>query len=117
MTPEYNGVSKHLNWMLLERTRALLHWSKLPKNLWGEAINHAVWLKNRTPTRSLPDGETPYKMLYDIKPNLGSLCEWGNEVWVHTTEGTKLDRRLRVGKWIGFDEISHGQFIGLRSIQ
>ena len=49
-TPEYNGISKCLNWMLLERTRALLHSSKLPKNLWGEAINHAIWLKNRTPT-------------------------------------------------------------------
>jgi hypothetical protein len=41
-TPEYNGVSERLNRTLLERTRALLHSSKLPKNLWGEAINHAV---------------------------------------------------------------------------
>ena len=49
-TPKYNGISKCLNWMLLERTCALLHSSKLPKNLWGEAINHAIWLKNRTPT-------------------------------------------------------------------
>jgi hypothetical protein len=110
-TPEYNGVSERLNRTLLERTRALLHSSKLPKNLWGEAINHAVWLKNRTPTRSLPDGKTPYEMLYNTKPNLGSLREWGNEVWVHTTAGTKLDGRSTIGRWIGFDEISNGHRI------
>jgi hypothetical protein len=41
-TSKYNGVSKHLNWTLLEHTHTLLHSSKLPKNLWGEAINHIV---------------------------------------------------------------------------
>ena len=45
-TPEYNGVSERLNRTLLERTRAFLHSSGLPKFLWGEAIHHAVWLKN-----------------------------------------------------------------------
>jgi hypothetical protein len=50
-------------------------------------------------------------MLYNTKPNLGSLCEWGNEVWVHTTEGTKLEGQSRMGKWIGFDEISNGHRI------
>ena len=110
-TPEYNGISERLNRTLLERTRALLHSSKLPKNLWGEAINHAVWLKNRTPTRALPDGKTPYEMLYEKKPNLRNLHEWGTEVWVHTTEGTKLDGRSKVGRWIGLEEISNGHRI------
>jgi hypothetical protein len=104
-------VSERLNRTLLERTRALLHSSKLPKNLWGEAINHAVWLKNRTPTRALPDGETPYEALYKKKPNLNQLREWGCKVWVHTTEGTKLDGRSKIGKWVGFDEMSNGHRI------
>ena len=110
-TPEYNGISERLNRMLLERTRALLHASKLPKNLWGEAVTHVVWLKNRTPTRALPDGKTPYEMLYGKKPNLKNLHEWGTEVWVHTTEGSKLDGRAKVGRWIGFDEVSNGHRI------
>ena len=90
-TPEYNGISERLNRMLLEQMRALLHLSKLPKNLWGEAINHDIWLKNRTPTQALPDGKTQYEMLYGKKPNLRNLHEWGNQVWIHTLEGTKLD--------------------------
>ena len=110
-TPEYNGVSERLNRTLLERTRALLHSSKLPKNLWGEAINHVVWLKNRTTTRALPEGKTPYEMLYDKKPNMKGLHEWGNQVWVHTADGTKLDGRSKIGRWIGYDEISNGHRI------
>ena len=110
-TPEYNGVSERLNRTLLERTHALLHASKLPKNLWGEAITHVVWLKNRTPTRALPDGKTPYEMLNGKKPNLSRLHEWGTEVWVHTTEGNKLEGRAKVGRWIGFDEVSNGHRI------
>ena len=45
-TPEYNGVAERLNRTLLEHTRAMLHASKLPRHLWGEAVTHAVWLKN-----------------------------------------------------------------------
>ncbi len=44
--PEHNGIAKALNHCLLERVRAMLHSANLPKNLWGEAIYHAVWLKN-----------------------------------------------------------------------
>lgn len=90
-TPEYNGVSKCLNWTLLEQTHALLHSSKLPKNLWGEAITHVVWLKNRTPTHGLPGEKTPFEVLYGKKLDLSGLREWGNRVWVHTMVDTKLD--------------------------
>ena len=112
-TPEYNGVSEHLNRMLLEWTRALLHLSKLPKNLWGEAITHAVWLKNRTATRALPNRETPYKMLYNKKPKLKGLYEWGKQVWVHASEGTKLDGRSKVGSGLDMTKQVMGtRFIG-----
>jgi hypothetical protein len=108
--PEYNGISERLNWTLLEWTCALLHSSKLPKNLWGEAITHAVWLKNRTPTHILGE-KTPFKVLYGRKLDLGGLKEWGNEVWVHTMAGTKLDGRSKIGRWLGFKEISNGHCI------
>ncbi len=47
-TPEYNGVSERLNRTLIEKVRAMLHDSQLLKFLWGEALNYAVYLKNRT---------------------------------------------------------------------
>ena len=107
-TPEYNGVAERLNRTLLEHTRAMLHASKLPRNLWGEAVTHAVWLKNRTPTKALPDGKTPYEALYGRKPDLSQLKEWGSRVWVHDSSGSKLDGRSNVGHWVGFDAETPG---------
>ena len=45
-TPEHNSVAERLNHTLIERVCAMIHVSGLPKNLWGEAIMHATWLKN-----------------------------------------------------------------------
>jgi hypothetical protein len=59
---------------------------------------HAVYLKNRTSTRTL-DGN---------KPNLANLHEFGTKVWVQDTSGSKLDSRSRIGRWVGFDEVSNG---------
>ena len=89
-TPEHNGVVERLNHTLLEKVRAILHASGLPKFLWGEAIKHANYLRNQTSTKTL-DNETPFKVYHGAKPNLGGLPEFGCKVWVHTTEGSKLD--------------------------
>ena len=107
-TPEYNRVWEWLNWTLLECTHTLLHASKLPKNLWGEAINHVIWLKNRTMTKALPNGKTLFEMVYGRKPDLGILKEWGCWVWVHDKSGLKLDGRSWVRWWVGYDSESMG---------
>ena len=109
-TPEYNGIAERLNRTILEKVRAILHASALPKFLWAEAVTHAVYLKNRTSTRAL-DNKTPYEMLYDNKPDLAHLPEWGVKVWVHDNTGTKLDARSQVGYWVGYEEASNAHRI------
>ena len=68
----------------------MLHVSGLPKFLWVEAINHAVYLKNCTMTKAL-DGKMPYEVFHGRKLNLQGLLEFGSQVWVHDTSGSKLD--------------------------
>jgi transposase InsO family protein len=109
-TPEHNGVAERSNRTLLERVRAMLHSSGLPKFLWGEAVKHAVYLKNRTATRALAN-KTPYEMAMGVKPNLSDLHEWGCKVWVHSAGGSKLDGRAAVGRWVGYDDSSSGHRI------
>ena len=104
-TPQHNGVAESLNRRLLKRVRAMRHAADLPKNLWGEAINHAVWLKNQTSTRVLGN-VNPHERLYGTKPNLGGVPEWGQRVWVHDDTGSKLDARANEGRWVGFDSDS-----------
>src|SRR6266702_2850332 len=105
-TPQLNGVAERLNRTLVERIRAFTHSSGLPKFLWGEALRHATWLKNRSATRAL-DGLTPYQALLGRAPDLSGLQRWGATVWVHDADGTKLDARAREGRWLGFDTESH----------
>ena len=52
-TPQQNGVSERKNRSIMEMTRCMLHEKELPKKLWAEAANTAVFLLNRLPTRVL----------------------------------------------------------------
>ena len=101
-TPEHNGVAERLNRTLLEKVRAMLHETDLPKFLWAEAMAHAVYLKNRTWTRTIGD-TTPFELLNGQRPNIANLQPWGCKVRVHDATGSKLDGRSSVGRWMGFD--------------
>jgi hypothetical protein len=101
-TPEHNGVAERLNRTVLEKVRAMLHDSDLPKFLWAEATAHAFYLKNRSWTRTIGD-TTPFEVLNGRKPNVGNLHPWGCKVRVHSTTGSKLDGRSSIGRWMGFD--------------
>jgi transposase InsO family protein len=102
-TPEYNGVAERLNRTILNKVRAMLHDSDLPKFLWGEATKHAVYLKNCTWTRTLGE-TTPFEILNNKKPDLSNIHPWGCKVRVHDAGGSKLDGRSRIGRWMGLDE-------------
>ena len=101
------GVAERRNRTIAERIRALLHASGLPKNLWGEAARHVVWLLNRTTTKAV-EGMTPYEAAFGKKPNLKGVREWGEKVYVRVEKGNKLGGRVREGRWLGMDEESKG---------
>jgi hypothetical protein len=83
-TPEENGVSERLNRTLMEKVRAMLWAAGLPRYLWGKALLHVAYLKNRTSTKALK-GHTPYEAINGRPPDLHNLPEWGCKVWVHDT--------------------------------
>ena len=47
-TPEHNSIAERLNQTLVECMCTILHASGLLKTLWGEALLHVVWVKNRS---------------------------------------------------------------------
>ena len=104
-TLQHNGIAEHLNCTLLEKVRAMLHESGLPRILWGEAVCHAVWLKNRTLTKAL-DGGMPLKAATGQKPDLSQARMWGSHIWVRVKRGMKLGGRVAEGRWVGVDDNS-----------
>jgi len=113
-TPQHNGIAESLNRRLLERVRAILHHSGLPKNLWAEALHFAIWLKNRTSTRALGNSTTPLEKLTGTKLNLLGVPKWGQTIWVHSGTGSKLDACGVEARWVGYDLDSptHTAFTG-----
>jgi hypothetical protein len=77
----------------------------LPRFLWGEALLHAVFLKNRTSTKAL-NGRTPYEVVNQKPPDLRDLPEWGCKVWVHDEKTGKVGTRAKEGRWVGYDDTS-----------
>lgn len=66
-----------------ERGEEMLRNSTLPKTLWIEALYHAIWLKNRSPTRALKkQGITPWEALHKTKPDLSREKIWGSRAYV-----------------------------------
>ena len=89
----------------------MIYAAKLPEGLWGEALMHTAWLKNRTWTCSLPKGLTPYEMVTGETPVLCNVPEWGATVWVHDTSNGKLHEQAKEGHWVRYDLNSKGHRI------
>jgi transposase InsO family protein len=54
---EQNGVAERVNRTIIGRAKAMLYGAQLPLFLWAEAARTAVYIINRTPSRS--QTETP----------------------------------------------------------
>jgi hypothetical protein len=91
----------------MELSHAMLWDSGLPTFLWDEATNHMGWIANRSPTRAL-NGKTPYEARHKSKPNLSGLVPFGTRAWVKIVDAGKLERRARLGYFVGYDTKSTG---------
>ena len=78
------SISGQVSKIISEKGTELLRISSIPENLWPEAIQHSVWLKNRTPARALrkKDAKTPYEALKGDKPTLTRERIWGSRAYV-----------------------------------
>lgn len=82
-TPQKNGVVERKHRHLLELARALSFQSKLPQSFWGDCLQCATFLINRTPTPTL-QGRTPYELLHTKVPDYSILRTYGCLVYVST---------------------------------
>ena len=59
--PQHNNVVERMNQTIVEKVRCMLKLAKLPKSFWGEAVNTAVYLINRSPSVPL-DFDIPQRV-------------------------------------------------------
>jgi transposase InsO family protein len=59
-TPQQNGVLERRNQTVVGMARSLLKTMGMPSKFWGEVVSTAVYLLNRSPTKSVK-GMTPFE--------------------------------------------------------
>ncbi len=62
-TPEQDGAAERLNRTLMERVRAMLEDSGLPKPYWGEAACTAAYIRNRSPVQGRT--KVPWELFFN----------------------------------------------------
>lgn len=105
--PDMNGPAEKKGKDIATKGLALLHDSGLPTSLWGEMMKTAVYIMNRTPTRSLEGNITPFQAANGIIPDISHLRVIGSLCYTHVPKQTrqgKLDSHTNLGVLVGYTD-------------
>ena len=73
--------------------RAILHDAQCPNHLWGHAILHACYLRNRRPSKKC-GGKSPVHYATGAPADLSKLRVFGCPAMVHVRERQRADLKL-----------------------
>ncbi|CAH9062481.1 unnamed protein product [Cuscuta epithymum] len=108
-TPQHNGVAERMNRTIMERVRSMLNMAKLPKSFWGEAVNTACYLINRSPSVPL-NFEVPERLWTGKDPTYSHLRVFGCSSYTHVSKELrqKLDARTIPCIFVGYGNEEFG---------
>ncbi|PRQ23286.1 putative RNA-directed DNA polymerase [Rosa chinensis] len=108
-TPQQNGVAERKNRTIMDMVRCMLKFKGLPKYFWAEAVSCAVYILNRSPSRSI-DGSTPYEVWSGHKPNIQHMRVFGCIAFAHVPDHIrkKLDDKADKCIFIGYSTVTKG---------
>uniref|UniRef100_A0A1Y1NHZ0 Retrovirus-related Pol polyprotein from transposon TNT 1-94 n=1 Tax=Photinus pyralis TaxID=7054 RepID=A0A1Y1NHZ0_PHOPY len=87
--PEQNGKAERDMRTIVESARSMLYAKDLPTELWGEAVNTAVYILNRTQNHQTV-GTSPYEL-------------WTGYAHLPKQKRTKLDAKSKKFIFVGYD--------------
>lgn len=108
-TPQQNGLAERNNRTLNNLARTMLIDSGVPKTLWMEAINFAVYVLNIT-THCPEINKSAFELLYKRKPKLTNLHAFGSRCFLYNKDPTKgkWDPRSTEVKLVGYNNQVEG---------
>ena len=90
----------------MDMVRSMMCFTSLPISFWGHALETAIYLLNRVPSKSVSG--TPYEIWRGKKPSLKYFKIWGCPAYVKRNFGHKLDARADKYLFIGYPRDSIG---------
>jgi len=112
-TQELNGIAERTIRTVLEMTRAMMLQAGVPKSLFGEAMQYAVYIINRLPYRSKTGAFQTRLMRWTgrslAKSSYKAVRVFGCAAWVHLRHNTgpagdKLEAKAKEYVFLGIDE-------------
>jgi hypothetical protein len=102
--PQHNGVVERRNQSVLAAPRCLMKAKKMPGIFWGEAVNYALYLLNRTTSKGT-GGKTPYELWIGAKPSVSHLRTFECIAHVKVTKPNlrKLEYRSKAMVFVGYE--------------
>lgn len=93
-TPQQNGISERKNRTVMNMTRCMMMEMNVPRRFWPEAVQYAVHILNRSPSKAL-DNITPEEKWNNQKPSVDHLRVFGSIAYalVPYERRTKLDEK------------------------
>ena len=107
-TPQQNSIAERSWRTIMDMARAQVLGANLPKQMWAEAVNTAVYVINRVPSKAL-GGDTPYHSLFGKHAKMGHLKTFGCRAWAHVYDGErkKMDPKAWTGVMVGYDPTNY----------
>lgn len=112
-TPQQNGACERFMQTIANGARTLLFESKLPSDLWPEAMKYFCYTWNRVCPKALT--KTPFELYGGTKPSVRHLKPFGAVAYVGipSQTRTKLDPKARKGYMVGYAFSTKGYRIWL----
>ena len=109
--PWENGRAERSFSTIFEKARAMLKYADLPNGLWGKAVAHAVYLKNRCPSSRL-NLMAPLQFRTGNKMDFTRMRVFGcpAQIFIRQKErlNNKLAARSEKGTFIGMSKLGNG---------
>ncbi len=101
-TPEYNGVTKHYNYTIMEMTHAMLLSANVTSAFWAEALTVAVYINNHSSTKA-NNSRTPFELWTGNKLCLSHLHPFSCPVYLLKLphQRSKLMSKSNKGLYLG----------------
>ena len=93
-----------MNRTLTDLVRSMLHHKSIGKEFWAEALDTAVYVRNRVTSRGLPSNTTPHHFWHGDKPDISHLRVFGSKCWytIPKQKVKKLDPRASEAMLLGY---------------
>lgn len=102
-TPQQNGIAERYNRTIVEKARAMMNDANLGPKLWGEAVNTAVYLTNRSPTKS-KNNQIPQELWTGRRVTLKHLRIFGCTAYTRIHKRQKLDDKAKKCIFLGYNK-------------